>query len=67
MVFKSFGINGNSITIDYFEAFVYEFLLGKFAYVSNRYAKQMKNTNIQTAEKQTNINEILMLIATTYS
>ncbi|XP_008181189.1 piggyBac transposable element-derived protein 4-like [Acyrthosiphon pisum] len=66
-----FGLNSNSSKLEFFKAFVSEFLLGKVAFETNRYAKQYIQSNEIShqsrvnAWKDTNVDEMYTFLATT--
>lgn len=66
-----FGLHSDSSKLEFFEAFVFEFLLGKVVFETNRYAEQYKQFNKIShqsrvnAQKDTNIGEIYTFLATT--
>jgi len=64
-------LNSDSSKLEFFEAFVSEFLLGKVVFETNRYAEQYKQSNEISyqsrvnAWKDTNIGEMHTFLATT--
>lgn len=64
-------MNSNSSKLEFFEAFVSEFLLGKVVFETNRYAEQYIQSNEIShqsrvnAWKDTNVGEMYTFLATT--